>query len=284
MRAAFQRISLGQRPITHSSVSGNRPAAIKVPVVGPVVRDEPEGRADPEQIGAERVEDGGIGTVADDGVEPRAVEPSARVIVAQPVRDEHREVGHHVRLGQEPVHHRRGLASVALVDPMEADHPRTAPAVVSDVLRAEGHEAAHARIHDHDGVQHTVEVVRHHPAARGEGADHLHEPLVATTPRRRRRPHVEGHARNRRVRARGKAVFQRPDAEDTPKPRARRPEPHRRRPIRSSSTRATRGAPRPSTRARPLRLMSARRPGSAASAASVATRPGPSAASWTSPA
>src|SRR4029450_6665724 len=98
-----------------------------VPVVGPVMGDEPERLTRRPYVRTERMKDSWIGAVGHDDVRPAPFEPSARVIVAEPLGNEHGEIGRAVGLGEQAIDVVGALPRVALVDTVTAGDLRPPP-------------------------------------------------------------------------------------------------------------------------------------------------------------
>ena len=162
-------------------------------------------RADPERLPrnerrlSDRMENGGIGAVVDDGMGARGIEPAFREITPQPFRNEDGVVRQRVGLAQQRVHERGLLALVALVDAVQDLDPRMAALVVADGFRPEGLAfQILARIdQDHD-VHLAAQVVLHAAAPPPEASLQLMDEDAAAAPRSEYRFHADGHRENGR--------------------------------------------------------------------------------------
>ena len=160
-----------------------------------MVRDEAHRLAGPKLRAAGRAEDGRIRPVVDDRVRLRPIEPALGVVVAEPVRDEHRVVRNDVGLRQQGVDLVRALSKVALVDPVQAAHLGVSLFVRGDRLVPEGDVAADTRIDEDDAVGVAFEVEADVVAPFAQVLHGLRQPPVATAPRLVERAHVQGDSR-----------------------------------------------------------------------------------------
>src|SRR5688500_423370 len=104
--------------------SGNQAIELRVfiealhPVIRPVMGDKTERFLRFPLRAPDRMEDARVRAIQDASVRARAIKPTLRVMIAQPLGDEHRVVGALVVAGRQGIHLGGPLADIVVVDPV----------------------------------------------------------------------------------------------------------------------------------------------------------------------
>lgn len=129
-----------------------------------------------------RIEDRGVGAVIDDRVGSRQFKPVRRMVIPQPLRYEHREIGKFVDLRQQVVDEVCPLPLVALVHSVQYPHVRIDALVGPDLLEGDQLVRRLSRIHDNDQVRPPVQVVSDLEPPAIQQLRHLYDELIAAPP------------------------------------------------------------------------------------------------------
>ena len=119
------------------------------------------------------------------------LEPTRRVVVAQPLGDENRVIGGTVRLGQHPIHGIRSLARVIIINALEADEARVLFFGPENIIITEGQRPAETRMRSGNAIDLPIEMVLDRVATAFQVRRELIQPLIAASVRTAAWNHVE---------------------------------------------------------------------------------------------
>src|SRR5882672_1506478 len=111
-----------------------------------MVCHEPEGAVAAVDVASDRMKRPGVCAIDDDGVRPGGVEPTRGMVLPQPLRDEHGEVGYLASLRQGLVHEVGALTGVAFIHAVETSDVGMPTPERVDLVDAEDDLSAHARV------------------------------------------------------------------------------------------------------------------------------------------